>query len=89
MKTFAIALLVASTSALTLDALLQIKASIAKKDADPHFNDPFHPVLPDPIWSEHIKNLKPVAGPSVTDQIGASVANSSNEGADAIPMFPS
>ena len=67
MKTIAIALLVASTSALTLDALLQIKASISKKDVDPHFNDPFHPVLPDQLWPEHIKNLKPTAGPSVTD----------------------
>ena len=45
-------------------------------------------MLPDALWPEHIKNLKPTAGPSVTDQIGASVANSANEGMNAIPMFP-
>lgn len=50
--------------------------------------DPFHPVLEDPLWPGHIKELKSVAGPSVTDQIGASVANSANEGGEPIPMFP-
>ena len=50
--------------------------------------DPYHPWLEDPLWPEHVKNLKSVAGPSVTDQIGASVANSSNDGGEPVPMFP-
>ena len=37
------------------------------QDTDSHFTDPVHPVLDDALWPEHVKNLKAVAGPSVTD----------------------
>jgi hypothetical protein len=53
---------------------------------DDHFNDPFHPVLEDPLWPGHVKQLQSVAGTDVTDQIGESVARSANV-ADPIPSW--
>ena len=82
-------LLVQSTTAILLEKKTGYIGNSVGLVKDPHFNrDPFHPVLEDPLWPEHVKNLKAVAGPSVTDQIGASVANSANEGSDPNPMNP-
>ena len=53
---------------------------------DPHFNDPFHPVLDDALWPGHVKELLPIAGTDVTDQISRTVALSGNV-VDAIPSW--
>ena len=82
-------LLIQSTTAILLEKQSRYIGNGTGLVKDPHFNqDPFHPVLVDALWPDHVKNLKSVASPSVTDQIGASVANSANEGSDPNPMYP-
>lgn len=61
-------LLIQSTTAIQLEKKTGYIGNGVGLSDDPHFNqDPFHPVLVDSIWPDHVKNLKSVAGPSVTD----------------------
>ena len=50
---------------------------------DPEFKP--HPILPDPIHKARLDKLQSVAGPDVTDQIGATVHEAAMKGGDANP----
>ena len=47
-----------------------------------------HPVLPDPTHKDRVNKIQSVAGPDVTDQIGATVHEAAMAGGDANPMKP-
>ena len=64
--------------------LLANSASAVKLTKQTKF-DEFHPILPDPLHNARVLEIQSVAGPDITDQIGASVHNASMEGGEPNP----
>ena len=64
--------------------LLQIE-DVNGSWVDPNFKP--HPVLPDPIHKDRVNKIQSIAGPDVTDQIGATVHDAAMKGADPNPAI--